>query len=179
MAGVRGTVLFNTIAFLRARYGPDAHERVLDSVPPECAASFQGPLTEGGLRPLVHLLTYMEKAKALCGPSDPDFFRQMGLFAGAKHRDDSNFSFMLSDRETAQRMLKVIWRSFFDEGYAEPVEKTQRSFTFRVVGFRGSSSLCERLVGAAQAQLRGVGAEHRACVFRGDPHCEFSVWWAE
>ena len=176
MATVRGSAVLNTIAFVRDTLGIQAHRRILALLPPDHAAGVDLTMSEGQRRPLEYLVAYMEQAKALFAPTDDDFYRAMGRFGGVRNRDDSNFRFMLQDRETAIRMAKVLWTASFDEGSLETVSSTPTGATLRVIGFRCAPSLCQRILGTMEVELRASG-DHTACVFRGDAHCEYALSW--
>jgi hypothetical protein len=177
MATARGTMLLHSEAFVTARYGADAHRKVLEAIPPESAARFAGSLPEGSRVPLVHLVAYMKAAKELLAPGDAQFFHELGRFAGARDREASGFSHMVADRATALKMMKVLWNAYLAEGSFEIVSSDGASATGRVVGFRGDPVLCERITGVVETQLSAARAAHVACVFRGDPACTWTVWW--
>jgi hypothetical protein len=116
LANVRGTLNLNTVDFVCERYGPQAHERVLRSLPSRPAATFLGPVSEASWQPLEDLVAYMERARGILAPGEPGFYRRIGFFAGQRDRQTRAFSFMLADVNTAARMASVLWRSYFDAG---------------------------------------------------------------
>jgi len=177
MATVRGSAVLDTIAFVRDTLGIREHRMILGLLPRACAAGVDLTLSEGQRRPLEYLVAYMEQAKALFAKGDVDFFRRMGRYAGARNRHDSNFKFILGARETAVRMLKVLWSARLDEGTLEVVTSTPGGVTFRLVGFHGSPSLCQWNLGVVEGELEATSARHTACVFQGDPYCEYTMSW--
>jgi hypothetical protein len=127
--------------------------------------------------PLEHLVAYMVAAKSLLAPNEADFFRQMGRFAGERDRNERAFSHMVADRDTAIRMLRVLWHAYYGGGSLEILSADDQRLVCRAVDFKGDPVLCERITGVAEGQLRASRAEHGACVFRGDPACEWTLWW--
>jgi hypothetical protein len=179
MACVRGSVLLNSTDFVRERYGSASHLRVLESLPPQGAEAFARGGRDAWI-PLEVLLAYMEGAKRLLAPGDPDFFRKMGFYGGRQDRTRP-LSVMVSDRATAIRKANDLWRAFFDAGALEVVETGPAGVTLRIAGFPASAPLCERIVGSLEGLLSLAGqpirVEKRACRARGQPCCEVHVEW--
>jgi len=177
MATGRGTLLLNSAAFVRTRFGEEGQRRVLAAIP-DVARHFSGSgsLPEGARIPLEHLILYMTTARSLLAPEAADFYREMGRFSAAQE-SKGGLAHIVSDRETLVKMLRTLWRAYFDSGSFEVVEKDGNSFTGRVVDFEGHAALCERISGVADAHFRTAHVEHVACVFRGDARCDWKVRW--
>ncbi|SRR6266581_4991981 len=179
MASVRGSVLLNSTDFVRERYGASSHLRVLESLPPEGAEAFARGARDAWI-PLEVVLAYMEGAKRLLAPGDPDFFRKMGFYGG-RHDRTRPLSVMVSDRATAIRKANDLWRVFFDAGEVEVAETGSAGVTLRIVGFPAAAPLCERIVGSLEGLLSLAGqpirVEKRACRAWGQPCCEMHVEW--
>lgn len=177
MATVRGNIILSTVAFVEARFGRGANQRVLERLSPECARTFVVTVRESQRGPIEHVLAYMQVAQELLAPGEEGFFRQMGSFAGQAHRDNSAFAVMVTDRETAARMAPVFWRTLVDEGRMEVARPDAGTIVFRLMEFRSNAAFCERALGSVEALLRASNGEHTACVLRGDGYCEFKVSW--
>jgi hypothetical protein len=179
---VRGTLVLNTVEFIRETYGAPALPEVLRALPAKNAATFRSDLREASWEPLADLLAYMEAAKALLAPRDAEFFRAMGRFAGRRDREERAFGFMLGDLETATRMARTLWRSVFDQGSLEVVERSAHAAVLRVRDFPTTAALCQRVAGSLEGQLSSaaldIAVKERACVLDGAPYCEFGLTWA-
>jgi len=168
-------MLLNSAAFVRARFGDEAHRELL-RVQPELAPYFRGSLPEGARVPLAAVVRYQKAAHTRLAPEDDGFHRDLGRFA-AVHDSQGNLAHMVSDRDTLVKMLRTLWRTFFDSGSLEVVEAGERSFAARAIDFEGDPVLCERIAGVAEAHFRTTDVEHTACVFRDAPACEWRVKW--
>lgn len=177
MVSVRATLMSNSEAFVKERFGAEAHQRVLAALPREMAAAIGRPLPESARVPLEQLVAYMESARRLLAPEEPGFFRAMGRFGGERDRSARAFIHMLPDRETSVKMLSVMWHAYYGEGQIVVVERDEHHLTARVEGFRGHPVLCERITGAVETEMGGLRAEHGRCVFRGEAACEWTLWW--
>ncbi len=177
---VRGSVLLSSAAFVRQRFGPEAHERVVARLRPEHQAAFTADLREGSWKPVEAVDAYMEAARRLLAPGDASFFREMGRFAGEQARR-SVFASMVRDAETAARMLPTMGRVVADQGRAEVVQAGPGELRARISGFPTTPALCERRVGAYEALFGSaeapVEASETACVLQGSPWCEIRVVW--
>jgi hypothetical protein len=181
MANARGTLVLNSIAFIRERFGPEAHDKVLAALPRQHAGTFLGPLYEGAWKPLEDLLAYMETARKVLAPRKAHFYQSMGEFAGERDRKSTAFSIMLADFDTAARMAPLLWRSFFDAGRLEVIEKHASGATLRVYDGPASAALCERVTGSLAGQTGDptVRVEQVACRVDGRPYCEFQMRWGD
>jgi len=121
-------------------------------------------------------VAYMETARRILAPGDRLFYRNMGRFAGRQDREHRAFKVMLDDPEKAARLPATLWRTFFDVGRLEVVERGPEGVLLRVHDFPAERSLCERIVGSIEGQQDGLSAraEETACVLRGDPYCRSS-----
>jgi hypothetical protein len=174
---VRRRLLKNSEAFVTARFGPDAHARVLSGLPPETVAVFATSAPDGSAVAVAHLIAYMKAARALLAPTDEDFYKQMGRFGGSQDKDASNFAHMVATRETAVRMLRMMWHSYYDDGTLDVVFSSPEKVQVRARMRRGDPILCQRVTGAAEGQLGARSAEHATCVFRGDAECIWEIVW--
>lgn len=182
MAQVRGTLVLNTIEFIREHYGPQALPEVLRALPAKNAKTFLSALREASWEPLEDLDAYMVAAQAVLAPKDESFFREMGRFAGRHDRGNRAFGVMLHDLDTAARMAKTLWRSFFDEGSLEVAERDARGALLRIRDFPTTRSLCQRVIGSLEGQLStpaaAVAVTKTACVLDGAAFCEYSLDWS-
>jgi hypothetical protein len=178
---VRGTLLRNTMGFLRETYGPGAHASVLRALPHDLAAVFRLPVREASWEPLDALVAYIETAKRTFAPDDPDFYRRMGSYAGRSDREARAMGVMVRDLDTATKMAGVLWRSFFSEGRLEVAERTPGGAVLRILDFPAHRALCERIAGSLEGLLGGAAAKlsvaKDSCLLDGDPCCEYRLEW--
>ncbi len=181
MAKARGTLVLNTIAFVREKHGPEAHERVVASLGTRHAAAIQLSPREAGWVDVDVILAYMEAAHRLLAPDDPGFYREIGRFAGQRDRDARAFGIMVGDFATAMRLASILWRAFFDVGDLEVVDRDATGATLHIRNFPTHRILCQRIVGSLEGQLSRpespVRVEERACVLDGAPCCELRLDW--
>lgn len=177
---VRGSFLLASIRFVRERYGPQAHERVLQALPVAARAAIETELREAAWKPLEHALAYMQAARELLAPGDGQFFREMGRSAGRAGRE-SGFGVMVTDPDRTVRMFAVFSRAIVDFGRVEVVEHGAHDFRARFHGFPPVPALCERRVGAYEELLHSPGTAvsvvETACTTAGSPYCELHVRW--
>jgi len=181
MPKVRGAMVLHAVRFVRETYGPEAHERVLKRLPPEHWGTLLGPVREASWEPVADLVAYMEIARALLAPGDPDFFRSLGAFSGRLERESAGFKPLVADPSTSVRMAPTTWRSFYDQGHVEVKMDGPLEARARIFGFPASEALCERRVGAwaslvSYAEMTAT-AEELACGRNGSPFCEVRVTW--
>ena len=60
---VRGITVLNTIRFVRERYGADAHDRVVATLPAERCGTFTGPLRDASWKSLEDVVAMYERAR--------------------------------------------------------------------------------------------------------------------
>lgn len=177
---VRGSFALGSVRFVRERFGPQAHELVLQALPVAARASLETELRDAAWKPLEHALAYMQAARELLAPDDGQFFREMGRSAGRAGRA-SGFGVMVSDPETAARMFTVLGRAIVDFGRVEVVEHGADGLRARFHGFPTVAALCERRLGAYEELLHAPGTvvtvEETACTSAGSPYCELLVRW--
>jgi CheY-like chemotaxis protein len=171
---VRGAILLNTVRFVRETYGPDAHPRVLKALPADHCATFLAPIRDASWHPSADLEAYVETARALLAPQDPDFERRAGYFAGRGVRE-AGFEALLVAPE---KLATVIWRALFDSGRVEVVSHGEVETLARIYDFPTTRSACQRMLGAWEGLL-GARVEKTACVLDGSPWCEMRVLWRE
>jgi hypothetical protein len=177
VATARGTLFLNSAEFVRRNFGPAAHDRALGEIAHDQAAVFTGPLHEGSWKPLPALVAYMEAAKRMFGAQDDLFYQRMGYFAGRHDREHRAFRVMMSDLDTATKMATILWRTFFDMGRLEVVDRDASSAVVRIIDFPAHRALCQRFVGSIEGQQSDLGAhaEEIGCVLLGAPCCEIRV----
>ena len=177
---VRGSFALGSVRFVRERFGPQAHELVLQALPVAARASLETELRDAAWKPLEHALAYMQAARELLAPDDGQFFREMGRSAGRAGRA-SGFGVMVSDPETTARMFTVLGRAIVDFGRVEVVEHGADGLRARFHGFPAVAALCERRLGAYEELLHAPGTvvtvEETACTSAGSPYCELQVRW--
>jgi hypothetical protein len=181
VANVRATAVIHSVRFVKERYGSGAHERVLAALSPELRAVFGATVREAGWKPVQDVVAYIEKARDLLAPRDPDFFRELGRHAGrALH--ETNFKAMVETPELGVLQATRLWTAFYDTGRLEVVERGADYVVTRMHGFPAPSrTWCERIVGFWEGAFEGAGARAQAiesaCVFRGSPYCEVRIEW--
>jgi len=182
VSNVRGTTILNTVRFVKERYGQDAHDRVVRSLPQNHWGTFLGPVREASWKPAADLAAYMEKAQEVLAPGDPEFFRDVGRMAGQLNRDTA-FVAMFRDPETATRQAPIIWRAFWDAGRLEVVSSAEREIVIRIHDFpEPHRALCDRIVGFWEGSFTAWGAlsprvVETACVLEGGRYCEMQARW--
>lgn len=183
MTNVRGVIALNTVRFVKEVYGPEAHERVLARVSQGRRASFLGTIREGSWGPLEDVLAYMEAAKALLAPEEPDFFRNLGRFSGQAERRAQGFRPLVADASTTMRMAPTAWRAFYDRGRIEVVSLGPREAVARIHDFPAHRANCQRMCGAWEGLLEteelAVRVTETVCALDGSPCCEMRVAWYE
>jgi hypothetical protein len=172
------------VRFVREKYGPAAHERVLQALPERHWGTFHGPVREASWEPIADLVAYMEAARRLLAPGDGDFYKQLGLFAGRQTRNTGFAALLGDDPEAASGRAQVLWRAYYDEGRLEIVEKGDGFLTARIHDFPAAHpALCKRISGFWEGCFDAEGrppthVEERACATQGAPYCEMRVTWS-
>jgi hypothetical protein len=174
VVNVRGAIVLGTVRFVMETYGPEAHAKVLKALHPKHCATFLGSVREASWEPAVDLEAYVEIAKAMLAPNDPDFFKRAGYFAGRAARN-AGFEAFLAD---PQRLSAFLWRGLFDTGRVEVVSHDPAESVGRIHDFPTSRSACARMVGAWEG-LFDARVVHTACVMDGSPYCEMRLFWAQ
>lgn len=181
MPRVRGTFVLSSIDYVRSRYGPPAHERVMAELPEWCRQAFANRLRyvrDSSWEPLNLALAYMETSKRLLGADDPGFYREMGRFAGLAARVTS-FGDMEPGPDAAARIFPVRSRAFIDVGRIEMVVTPEGELRARLFDFPAEPALCERRIGAWEALLSGEAqravVEETACINDGAKACQLRV----
>jgi hypothetical protein len=149
---------------------------IVKSLPGSHRATFLRPIRESSWVPVATLIAYMETAKRLLAADDADFYASIGRYAGRQDREGRAVGVMLDDPETAAKLAQVLWRSFFDTGSLEVVEKHDRSALLRVHGFASHPTLCARIGGSLEGQF-GARATETRCASRGNSYCEWRLEW--
>lgn len=176
--------MLNTVRFVKERYGAEAHERVVRELPQKHWGTFLGPVREASWEPALDLAAYMEKAKELLAPKDPEFFKDIGRMAGRLNRDTA-FRAMFENPDMAIRQGPIIWRAFWDAGRLEVVSKAGDEMVIRIHDFpTPHRALCDRIAGFWEGSFTAWGArsahvEEICCVLRGSPYCEMRARWKE
>lgn len=182
MPNVRGVAVLNAIRFVSETYGAERQEQIVAALPRARRGTFLGTIREASWEPLEDFVAYMEMAKSLLGPDEPDFYRHLGRFAGRLERANSNFGLMVADPATALRMAPMVWRSFYDTGRVEVEVLGPYEAVARVFDQQASRALCDRLCGAWEGLISPddlpATVTERACVLDGNGWCETHVVWA-
>jgi len=173
---VRGTFVLNTFDFIREHHGPAAHATVLRTLPvPRPSLS---EARETSWTPLEDLVAYMETAKAVLAPGDPDFYRKMGFYGGS-HMRALWVGIAVSEPTRALRFCTILWRTFFDAGHLEVIESCPDGAILRIHDLPSAAAFCQRFLGSVEGLLSlsavPVRVEDGACTSRGDPYCEIFV----
>lgn len=175
----RGMFVLNMVDFVRETYG-SAHEKIVAALPERHAATFRDEVHESAWSPLEDVVAYMEAAKRLLAPADPDFFRKMGFFGG-RHDRARALGILVSDVAMALRTTRILWQAFFDTGELDVAEVGPNWATLRVRNFPARNCLCQSVVGSLEGLLSvaavPVRVEERACLIEGSPYCEFRLNW--
>ncbi len=173
---VRGTFVLNAFDFVGERYSPAAHATVLEMLP--ALRTALSAVRENSWTPLEDLVAYMETAKAVLAPGDPDFYRKMGFYGGS-HVRALPVGIAVSEQMRALRLYGMLWRTFFDAGDLEVIEACPEGAILRIRDFPSAPSFCQRLIGSVEGILSlaatPVRVEERACTCRGDAYCEMLV----
>ncbi len=182
MSRVRGSLLLNTISYVRGVFGDAAHERVLDALGPDLCARIAS-LREAAWVDMDELMAYQSTAHEILAPADAGFVRQVGYHSGRRQRTEGGFRPMLADLATATKMASVFWRSLFDTGNAVIVETTENTALFEIRDFPTSRALCLRIEGALEGALGTdagpVRVSEESCSLDGYPHCSMRVVWLD
>src|SRR5262249_19643202 len=126
---VRGMLVLNAFDFVRAHYSPESHTAVLAMLPGRRAAP--SAVRANSWVPLEDLVAYMEQAKALLAPGDPDFYRKMGFYGG-RHVRALPIAIAVSEGAQAVRLGGIVWRALFDGGEIEVVETCPEGAILRI-----------------------------------------------
>jgi hypothetical protein len=181
MVKVRGLVILNSVAYVKDRFGPEGHERVLEALPAERRMIFLREIRDATWEPLDDLISYTEVAHELLAPKDPQFHWKMGSHSGRQARLRGGFQPMVEDPETAMRLGPVLWRSFVDTGRFEFIVKGKKEGVIRIHGFPSTPALCQRMCGSWEELLGSAKhpatIEKTACIQDGSPFCEMHVKW--
>lgn len=181
MVLARGTLFLNSVDFVRETYGDAAHARVLATLSPEHAYPCSVGAREGSWHPVAALVAYMESAQRLLASDDREFFHRMGADGARRDRERRGVATMLGDVDTAVRLARVLWRTYFQGGALDVLETDGHGVTLRIRDFPARRALCRRMVGSIEVLLGpaadGVRAVERACSAMGAPCCEIRVSW--
>ena len=173
---VRGIFVLNAFDFVCEHYSPAAHAAVIEALPARRIALTAA--REASWTPLDDLVAYMEKAKAVLAPGDPDFYRKMGFYGG-RHVRALPIAIPISDNAKALRLGPLVWRTLLDVGDLEVIDACPEGATLRIRDFPSSAPFCQRFLGSVEGVLSlaamPVRVEERACTSRGDPYCEMFV----
>ena len=183
MVRVRGIALLGAIQFVKDEFGPDAHQRVLDSLPEATRSSFAAPLRDAVWKPLEDLAAYAGAARRLLAPDDPHFYERLGYQAGRVEREQGGFHPMVADAATAIRLAGTIWRSLYDAGRMELIADGDGRARARIHDFPTFPALCQAngaaLSGLLGSAERPVRTTQLACVLDGADYCEWEVAWTD
>jgi hypothetical protein len=181
VARVRGTSLIDAQAFVRDKYGPEAVARVRKGLPAKTRPVFQHAIREVGWYPLESLTAYLVTARTLLDPDAHEFYRAQGYYAARRQKAGALKS-MVSTLELRMRLVRTIWRMFYDVGRVEVVGATEDNVVARIVGFPTTAELCERFrgiwEGMSSTEDRQATAQETKCVLRGDPYCELKLTYS-
>jgi len=183
MAQIRGAAVLNTLRFVREQYGADAHDRVLQQVPPEHRGTFLGTVREASWEPVADLVAYMEAAQRVLAPDETGFFRRLGVFTGQHTRSTAFAALLGDDPATASRRAQMLWRSFYDAGRLEIAEKGEGWLVAHIVDFPDTRrSLCQRITGFWEGCFdeggkRATRVVEERCALDGAPFCVMRVTW--
>jgi len=178
VARVRGTSLIDAQAFVRDTYGPEAVARVRKALSAKAKPVFQHAIREVGWYPLEALTSYLITARTLLDPGAHEFYRAQGYY-GASRQKAGALKAMVSTLELRMRLVRTIWRMFYDVGHVEVVGATEGDIVARIVDFPTTAELCERFLGIWEGMSstddRRAVAQETKCVLRGDPYCEIRL----
>lgn len=183
MIHVRGITVLNTTRFVRERFGPEAHTRVVESLPTRHRATFLTMVREASWKPIEDVLAYMEVAKGLLAPDVPGFHREIGLYSGQITGRGGFRFFIGSSPLKAVGRAAFMWRFLYDAGRVEVVSKAPGEITLRILDFPVPSRIwCERITGFIEAVAHLAGAERSrveetACIHAGSDYCELRGTW--
>jgi hypothetical protein len=183
VAQIRGAAVLNTLRFVREQYGPGAHERVLQQLPREHWGTFLGTLREASWEPVADLVAYMEAAQRVLAPDDAGFFKRLGVFTGQHTRSSAFAALLGDDPATAGQRAQMLWRSFYDAGRLEIVEKGEGWLVARILDFPDTRrSLCQRITGFWEGCFdeggkRETRVVEERCALDGGPCCVMRVTW--
>jgi len=181
MVRVRGIAFIGAMQFVKEEFGPEAHDRVLETLPEANRTTFAGPLRDAVWKPIHDLAAYAGAARRLLAPDDPKFYERLGFRAGRIEREDGGFHPMVVDAPTAIRLAGVIWRSLYDAGRMEMIPDGASRALVRIHDFPTTPALCmancAALSGLLGSDERPVRSKQRTCVLDGAEHCEWEVTW--
>ncbi len=169
--------MIDAVGFTAATFGRSAPATVLARFAPEAREVFAGRVLEGGWYPLAAFVSYLVTARQTLAPSEREFYRRQGRYAGERQR--SFIASMISVPETAMRMAPTIWRMYYDVGRLVVVGDSPATAACQIHGFPTTPELCERFrgswEGASATPDRPTEATETLCTLRGDPYCEIRV----
>src|SRR5262249_59248984 len=178
VARVRGTSLNDALAFVRERYGPEAVARVRKALPPKTKTVFQHSIREVSWYPLEALSAFLVTAREVLDPGARDFFRAAGFY-GAQRQKKGPLNSMVRTYELRVKLVRMVWRMFYDVGRVEVVGRTKADIVTRIHDFPATPELCERFVGIwegmASTDAERARAVETRCKLRGDPYCELRL----
>jgi hypothetical protein len=181
MVRVRGIAFIGAVQFVRDAYGPEAHEGVVEALPPDLRAAFAAPLRDAVWKPLEALVVYAGTARERLAPADETFYARLGFRSGSVERSQGGFLPMVADVPTAIRLASVLWRSLYDTGHMSMTTDGERRAVARVSDFPTSRALCQAnsaaLAGLLTSETRAVRTRQLACVLDGAAACEWEVTW--
>jgi len=180
---VRGMTVHSTAHFVRERFGPEAHARVMDGLPLEVQLTFHEDVRDAAWRPLDHVAAYMRLAHLRLAPGDDAFHRLIGRYSGDRIAKSPFRTMLGTSPLSAVGRANFMWRFLYDTGRPETVSKRPGEIVVRIVDFpNGDRIWCDRICGFLESLTEAAGgrqAEVReiACRAQGAAHCEVRGTW--
>lgn len=179
----RGSTVLATLNYLRATYGDDMLDSILDSLGAEQGDALRRARTTDFL-PYERVHALWQSADDRLHTRDPEWMEQAGSFA-IESLGQELYAGLLRKASPAEFVTQAIqpFRLYYSPGNLEPVELEAGRAVLRLVGFDPRGPLfCRRQNGGLKVAMRLAGGHdvrvrHVRCVFEQDAYCEWEVRW--
>jgi hypothetical protein len=123
-----------------------------------------------------------ETADKTFGKGDGVLMRQIGYKIAKDNLKGIYKAFIkLTSIKSLLRRANVVFKKYYSHGWIEPVEESEKSYTFEIVGHTPFPSTCPGILGWIDAiievyKLKGT-VTHTQCKVRGDKKCVYRLEW--
>jgi hypothetical protein len=174
VANVRGRALADALLFVRESWGEAGLHRVVAELPAEAQAVCGGVIHDSDWYPLDHFVLFLQTARRLLAPDDPEFFRRQGLRAGQRQKA-VYLGVMVATPELIAKTAPTIWRMFYDTGRLVALGQG----VGQIRDFPTTPELCQRFLGIWEGIIstpdNPVAVKETRCRLRGDDCCEMTL----
>ncbi len=183
MSNVKGSSLLNRQAFVTERYGEEAWERLLTTLPAQDAQALRPRILSSAWYPFD---LYNRLDRALCdlfAGGDLDLCRQVGVDSARRALSGTYRVFLKDGPSALLRRLAVLHRTLYDAGSMQVTSLSPGQCVIRATYVPGSSRTnCLVAAGFYHQVVEMCGGtdvrvSEGNCSARGAPLCLFNLRW--